>query len=387
LFSKLIAEDLPKTAAKTLLYRRLALDLEDRLDDNQNQDFGGVLSIKNGATADACDSLLFTGLSSYAHGRLSRDTSSDTAARIHLKEAAKKDVDAILRSILISRDGRPVRHRLCQDMGLSRDMAMGVALASLGLDLEQRERPFDRSAGIEADRLRRAMLDSWVAGAGIFLSPWSRVKKGSSLINTTVIEMLFPGSPLLPFFLSNDAILFVDEPRGFVTHLNALTVLFELEALKVGIKPKTILDNPASRLVMTDEDLRPGRYERLLRIARTITRVDPQNLFFRAILYRAVTDAAEEEIYALPLDENRLAGLAYIRRGFAASILMGLRSLEERGYFPDDRLPASEPGPRDQEYLWQRDSSSWERSGPSGALSVWPGVDYAMLIAVLSSLL
>jgi hypothetical protein len=352
----------------------------------------GILSSKGGRVADQCDSMLFTGLAAHSRFLIAGGgwLKPHEDRRLTLKTAGA--VKAWSTTALSPEDGHPARHALCASQALSRDMAMGLALAATSLEAAQARHPFLEGGGLRAlaSSLRGAMAKSILAGGGIFLSPLSRSGLASSVVNPTVLAMLFPDT-LAPVFLANDAVLIMGEPRGFVSHLNAVTLLYEMESWRAHRQPTTLVDHPINRLARSEDAREAARLRRFAMIADELYRIDNQNLLFKTLRYHALLSwAAYRGFRELAVGADGLTPqtIDQIKRVFAADVAGGLRRLEARSLFPDS-LPTSAAGGRDQEYLWQRTSASWVTDAPPGqnVVHVWPGVDYTLIAGLIAVML
>jgi len=374
-----LAEDLGQIKQKTVRY----------LDGAPIGD--GILSSKGDRVADQCDSMLFTSLAAHSRFLIARGgwLKPHEDRRLTLKTAG--EVKAWSAAILSPEDGHPTRHALCASRALSRDMAMGLALAATSLEAAQARHPFLEGGGLRALALslRGAMAKSILAGGGVFLSPLSRSGLASSVVNPTVLAMLFPDT-LAPVFLANDAVLIMGEPRGFVSHLNAVTLLYEMESWQAHRQPTTLVDHPINRLARSEGAREEARLRRFATIADELYRIDHQNLLFKTLRYHALLSWAAYrglQRLAVGADDLNPQTIDRIKRTFAADVAGDLRRLEARSLFPDS-LPTSAVGGRDQEYLWQRASASWvtDARQDQSAARVWPGVDYTLLAGLIAAM-
>lgn len=339
--------------------------------------YAGVTSKKNGVTADQCDSLLFSGLAIYADMTINGNILSLETSRL-AEQRLGRDlvvVQDFIRYFSSQDDGAWVRHPQCAGKSISRDMAHGVALVQVALRGLERRWPFNHDVTRALENLRavnRVSQDKSLMG--LFLSPPSRTDLLTSLVNPTIVEMLFPGRGIM----MNDLILIAPEPRGYVTHLNALAILFELESLMLDRPPRTLHSIMGSRS-------RLGQLERLLNLTRAVEATSPKNILFKAIRFR-VTAAIMDTLAAQDVRTHEMFKdeILVVKLFMALHLIGELRDLEIQGLFPAERLPNSSDAGRFEEYLWQRSENTW--ISPTKDLYEWPGVDYMMMAAMIMAL-
>lgn len=141
--------------------------------------------------------------------------------------------------------------------------------------------------------------------------------------------------------------------RGYMAHLQALTVL-------LGMEIADLRDAGGSRRARA-ANLRLGTAPRDLRtrhLSRQLTDLDPGNLFFRFLWMKS----------SGALTDQRTADLA--------------EELLTMPFFPAEGSP--DACKRGADYLWQRDSATWSSvsSGDCGA-RIYPGVDFLWMASLL----
>jgi hypothetical protein len=339
--------------------------------------YAGLTSKKNGVMADQCDSLLFSGLALYANIIINEHISDFETRQLTDQRLRQDLVDAqdFIHYFSSQDDGAWIRHPRCAKKSISRDMAHGVALVQVALRTLGSRQPFYQKIQKTLDDLTTVNRTSRDGSfMGLFLSPWSRSDLFTSLINPTIVEMLDPGRGIM----INDLILVVPEPRGYVTHLNALAILFELESLALDQPPRTLQN-------MINLPSRIDQLERLLNLARAVEKTSPENILFKAIRFR-VTAAIMDTLAAENVDTHEQYDYAVsaVKIFMAMHLINKLSALEARGLFPADRLPNSGKSHRFEEYLWQRSEETW--TSPTTDAYEWPGVDYIMMVAMIMAL-
>lgn len=375
-----------RAQAKALRYTRQAREM------SQTSTGGvGTVSTVDGKADDHGDSLLFSSLSVYGQMLLARGPAGDPGVDATLRKNARAANIALI-SGLRGPDGYLVRHpRCCGGAAVSRDGVMGLALVALANDTETVLRPFAAEGRVSAESIRGALLDSITMGAGLFVSPLWRNRLQGSLVNPTILAMVFPRSPL-PFFLANDMRLVTPEPRGFVSHLSALTLQFELEAERAHIQPHTVVSNIFHDAFSTASDREDQTVARRLMLGHSLVALSPENLLFDAIYAQAILLQIQSAAY-----HNAVAGdsiislvpLHALRLTLASGLLVRLKGLEDKGLFPEN-LPSTNEGLRDQDYLWQREAGDWQRPAGAAAVAgtrVWAGVDYTLLVGIIATML
>lgn len=250
-------------------------------------------------------------------------------------------------------------------------------------------RPFatDGLGRVSAEALRETMGRSILMGGGVFVSPLWRSQLQGSVVNPSILAMAFPRSNW-PFFLANDMRLLVDEPRGFVAHLSALTLQFEMEALAAHVRPTTVVNHVIHRAWTSPADSERLTTTRQLILGHSLAAESPENLLFAAIHIQALLLHTQRVSLVNGAGFLSQEPLQRLRLTLASGLLIRLRRLEAQGLFPEN-LPSNERGGRDQDYLWQREAGDWRMGDGGGSPSetrVWSGVDYTLLVGIISSI-
>jgi hypothetical protein len=387
----------PDVISKSVRYFSMA----DGLNEKTLRDFsyrGAAVTDDASDFMDQCDSLLFSSLKIYSMILIGRNDQTPLGHRIALQKDVLRDTRELLGSKNFSSDGFLVRHPNCRNLGISRDMISGLALLATTLDGEAKRRPFQHEEYEElTSQIRLDVRRSLVAGGGLFISPLWRDMIFGSLINPTVISMIFPSaSP--PFYLANDTGLIMPEPKGYVSHLNAITIMFEMEqrrnANNYHERSATLVDNFVSQNLWDEKEIEQISNQRQLKLTKKLYESDRDNLLFRALYYKAIIDSLTETSY-----QDMKAGhkfvqesvLGELKQDLAGALMMELKGMELEGLFPRNQLPSTSHGGRLEDYLWQRESSTWADKKNTAPLEsreiTWPGVDYTVLSAVILSIL
>lgn len=351
----------------------------------------GVVSLHGDRPADQCDSLLFSSLSVYSRMLLARTG----YAHMYEKESQRRNAiqansELITELKKVGKDGGIVRHKDCLSKSLSRDMITGLALVGAANDTEAVRRPFQDDMGkTNASTIRNLVKKSGAMG-GLFLSPIGRSDPFASLASPTIISMMYPASFSL---LVNDLDLLMPPPEGYVRHLSAMALMYELEAMTAGRNVASLVQNPLNGLWQDRFFMERQTLRRIHLLASRLSESDHSNLLFAILDAKIQLKMLDHLQYqhdindSLSLEASRVDRRT-VRMVLVASVLIRLKTLEAQGLFPDG-LPSSNIGSRDEDYLWQRPSKLWHRADAvvaPAAPRVWSGVDYTLAVGLLSEM-
>jgi len=292
----------------------------------------------SGKAVDECDSLLFSNLNFIALEKL----------------GFQEDAEAAWKSIEQSqKNGQWVRHPNCANHSTSRDMIIGILLA-LSQKPENHQEHF------------KQLLQQIDAGGGFF-------HKGPiyvSYISPNLAEAIrlmarlenwphhqLPSSIRSGF--STSELQVSTTQAGYRTHLLALLVWLEFE-LRDKYKDLNLRPRSSSKELaaltgpFTVNDLDSQRLEYL---TQSLMSSDPRNLFFKYLRIKAAD--------ALTVD----ARIALIRE------------LNDMRQFPKDRLPRD--CDRKADYLWQRDSQTYNRVKAKTCNVIYNGTDFLWMAGLL----
>jgi hypothetical protein len=294
-----------------------------------------------GQITNICDSLLFSSLRYIALKKLGNH------------DAAKEAWQAIENS---QRNGKWLRHPDCADHSTSRDMIVGV-LAALTQKPPRYRQHLKNLIEYVAEN------DGYIGDGPFHVS---RLTPGLAEIIRLMAEeegLLIRDLPRdVRYGFSTLEFDTLNGRRGYTSHLNSLVIWVELELIRsflsdyheqMRVRSITTVIEPIT------DPLIPFslRDQRMQWLTQRLVRLDPENLFFRWLQYRAA---------------NALTPKAEVQ------LLEELLSMPQ---FPPHRLPTT--CERKADYLWQRDSVEYSPKDYRVCSEVFAGVDFMWMAALL----